>query len=457
MPGRAGDVDGVAVQLTYKMRRELRRALDVYTAAIFDVLAHHDTGDGTGVEITAQQLATESNISEKTVRRALTRLAKAGLVKSGSQFRNNRQVANCYHPQYDQLGDGHSDHPGGHVDQANTSTTTQGEQVVTDSHVVTNSLEAVVLPGEQAPEKSKEGLRPSTADTAPKEDSQTEAHKPPAIPWVPRNSPMPPPVRRHPSGGKRYMDLMNSAMWLVTYFEGPVLQRANREAVAKGRKPRDFIPDSRKEKWLDNAHDLVAAYPLHEVVSVIDWIFGTWCGQLPYCVLAERLDYVKPGDLKLTRIVQVQENYDGLITEMSRGSRPDPSAEMALVQRTKINHGKPFNDAVVEARVTELVHLFKEFQLAFGPHDEIHHTRTWRWAKSFRIMLAHRGREFDDLKMVVTTLRDYPEMDRTRYTDAYDLDRGGEWEHVLSAARLARLRSERKPSLGADSCRLSGP
>lgn len=254
---------------------------------------------------------------------------------------------------------------------------------------------------------------------------------------------MPPPVKWQPSGGRRFIDIRDSARWLVTYFEGPVLERANRDAVAKGRKLSDFIPDSRKEKWLHNAYELVVDHPLHEVVAVIDWLFSTWYGQLPYCVLAERTDYVKPSDLKLTRIAQIQENYDNLIAEMRRGSCPDPGAEMPPAQRTKIQYDEPFSDPLAEAKVTELVQLFTEFQLACGPHKEIHHTRTWRWAKSFRIMLSYRGYEFDDLKMVVSALRDYPDMDRTRYNDAYDLDRDGEWEHILAAAKLAQLRAER--------------
>jgi hypothetical protein len=435
------------VDLTYEMRRALRHDVGPLAAAVFDVLAHYDVGDD-GVEIAAGELASESGVSPKTAQRMTAKLREVGVLKWEEQFRDNRQVVNRYRPQYDRIGSGHPDRPGGQGDQANTSTSNQVELAVTDSHVVLNSRESVVVPGEQTQKNPKAGLRPAMADSPPQEDSHTRTQKPRAIPWVPMNSPMPMPVKRQPSGGRRFIDVLDSAMWLVTYFEGPVLERANREAVAKGRKVLDVIPDSRKQKWIANACELVMDHPLHEVVAVIDWLFGTWCGQLPYCVLAERLEYVKPSELKLTRIVQIQENYDSLVAEMRRGNQPDPSAEMARIQQTKINFGEPFSDPGDEAQVAELVQLFTEFQMACGPHKEvIHHSRTWRWAKSFRIMLAYRGYGFDDLKMVVSTLRDCPDMDRTRYNDAYDLDRGGEWEHVQSAARLARLKSERKLQL----------
>ena len=36
-------------------------------------------------------------------------------------------------------------------------------------------------------------------------------------------------------------------------------------------------------------------------------------------------------------------------------------------------------------------------------------------------------------------------MDRVRYHDAYDLQQRGDWEYLLSKAKLARLRAERQP------------
>ena len=300
------------MELTYDMRRELRREQGGHAAAVFDVLAHHDPGDAGGVEITARRLAAESGLSEKTVRRAVARLADAGLVESGNQFRDNRQVANCYHPRYDRLGVGPTDHPGGHGDQANTSTATHVEPVVvTDCDVVSNFRESVVQLRERS-RGSEAGLRPAAGDPWPEEGPNTKAPGPPAIPWVPRNSPMPMPRR-----DGRFIGVHDHAMWLVSYFEGLVLERANKESVAEGRKSRDFIPDYRKEKWLGNAMELVHAHPLDEVVAVIDWLFTTCRGELPHLVVAERPDLMRPGDLKLTRLVQIQENYDGLVREMA--------------------------------------------------------------------------------------------------------------------------------------------
>lgn len=118
--------------------------------------------------------------------------------------------------------------------------------------------------------------------------------------------------------------------------------------------------------------------------------------------------------------------------------------ELAAPSRSKVNYGEPFTDALEEVKVAELVELFTEFRLAVGPAQHIHSSRTWRWAKSFRIMLGHDRHNFADVKMVVTALRDYPEMDRARYTDPFDMYQRGEWEHVVAAARLAQLRAERQ-------------
>jgi hypothetical protein len=114
--------------------------------------------------------------------------------------------------------------------------------------------------------------------------------------------------------------------------------------VAEGRKSRDFIPDYRKEKWLGNAMELVHAHPLDEVVAVIDWLFTTCRGELPHLVVAERPDLMRPGDLKLTRLVQIQENYDGLVREMGRCGPADPDGAVDRIQGSKVNYGAPFGD-----------------------------------------------------------------------------------------------------------------
>jgi hypothetical protein len=252
---------------------------------------------------------------------------------------------------------------------------------------------------------------------------------------------MPMPVGGQYPGGRRFIDVVNNAGWLVTYFEGYVVEKANQEKVTKGRKLIDEVSEDRKRKWYDNAQELVAQHPVHEVVEVIDWIFNSCSGYLPSWV-AECSEF--PLDRKVTRIRQVEENYDLLLEEMNSNAGPDPVDDLKVTRRTAINYGEPFADPEEEAKVSELVELFTDFRLAVIPTAEIHHTRTWRWAKSFRIMLAHRGYQFKDLVLVITALRDYPEMDRTRYSDAYDLQQRGEWEHLLSAVKLARMKAERR-------------
>ena len=200
--------------------------------------------------------------------------------------------------------------------------------------------------------------------------------------------PMPLSVKRQEVGFKRYIDVQEHAMWLVSYFEGYVLEKANQELVAKGGKPRDFVTDYRKEKWLDNAFPLVSQHPLQEVADVVDWLFHGHFGFLPVDV-AEHSE--SPEDRKVTRIRQIEENYGLLVEAMHSGVDPDPVDGVIAERGPTRNYGEPFADLDQEAKVTELVELFTEFRLAAGPTKEFHHTRTWSWAKTFRIMLARWG------------------------------------------------------------------
>ena len=451
------------MELTYPMRQLLRRQVGIKGAAVLDVLAHHGAGTGAGVEITTELLASEAAMSAKTARRTITALRDAGLVKCESRFRDNRQVANHYRLDFDRIGASQLDSPGGQGDQAIGSTT---NQVVVDELVLTNSLKSSVMPRESLPETAGEGLRPSVAETPPGQDSGTmprekhwtgavephadagEADVAGALPiylWPPRNSPMPMPVGSKHPGGKSVMGIWNNAAWLVSYFEGYVVDKTNHENATKGRKPVDEVSESRKVKWFDNAWELVSGHPLPEVVEVIDWLFNTQAGHLPTWI-AKHSKY--RSDTKVTRIRQIQEHYDLLLKAMHSGAGPDDSvAGDTASPRAKItSYGSPFIDPAAEAKVTDLIELFTEFRLTVGPTKNFHHKMIWRWAKSFRIMLVHRRYDFDEVKMVVTTLRDHPEMDRIRYHDPFDMYQHGEWEHLVSAAKLARLRAERRPT-----------
>ena len=155
----------------------------------------------------------------------------------------------------------------------------------------------------------------------------------------------------------------------------------------------------------------------------------------------------------MTHIQQVEENYDLLREAMTSGAEPNQTDELIAPSRSKVNYGEPFADALEEVKVAELVELFTEFRLAVSPAQQIHSSRTWRWAKSFRIMLGHHRRNFAEAKMVVTALRDYPEMDRARYTDPFDMYQRGEWGHLVAAARLAQLRAERQRPADTWHCR----
>ena len=57
--------------------------------------------------------------------------------------------------------------------------------------------------------------------------------------------------------------------------------------------------------------------------------------------------------------------------------------------------------------------------------------------------------------MAITALRDYPDMkDRSRYSNAYDLHRNGQWEHVVLAARLHSWAAKRSDNVGPEEPRI---
>lgn len=321
------------LELTYEMRRALRHDVGLQAAAVFDVLAHNDPGDRAGVEMTTRKLAQEANISPKSVCRAIGQLVEAGLITSEKQFQNNRQIANRYYVSY-LKGGGHSHHPGGQDDQP-IGTDDQAidikSQEVVDVDVVLSSFDSLLVSGKSRAGSSREGLRPSGDDfETQKRDSNDSKEWDGVVPvgvedsarqielrwpWPPRNSPMPMPVGGQHVSSRCYLEILNNAMWLVSYFEGYVVDKHNQDKVAKGRKPIDEIPERRKRKWFDNAQTLVSVHPVWEVAEVIDWVFNTCAGHLPTWV-AET--HERSIDTKVTSIRQVAEVYDVLVEEMYR-------------------------------------------------------------------------------------------------------------------------------------------
>ena len=313
------------MELNYEMRRTLRRDLGVGPAVVLEVLAHHDAGDG--VEVTARWLATESTMSEKTVRRAINLLTEAGLIKRKNQFRGNRQLANRYFLQYERIGVSRSERLGGQNDRPNTGTTYHQEGMAKESNDQTSNevLQSLVFPGKFETE-TREGLRPSAELGLNQESGQAgeglaastlhlcpvagHASRPPEDrPW-----PWPSPSSDSPTPSVE--SAINNAMWLVSYFERYVVESTNRQNSAKNRAQIAFVSEGRKRKWFWNAWKLVKSTPVCDVVMLIDWVFNSYEGWLPPAI-AECSE--SPRDLMVTRIRQIEENYDLLVAEMTVG------------------------------------------------------------------------------------------------------------------------------------------
>ena len=258
-----------------------------------------------------------------------------------------------------------------------------------------------------------------------------------------------------PAGcGKNLLDGVKEALWLVSYFESHLVEKNNERRRELGWKLIDEFKEDRKQKWFHPGLALVQDHGLPEVVSVIDWVFGTHSGLLPYRVENQFSHAYTVRDRKLTSLRQLEFHFSRLVEEMAK---PQCSGVVEATDFTDqvirdstggVNYGQAFSDPAEEAKVTELVTMFAEFRAKVGITKEFPARRTWSWAKSFRIMLASRGYDFDDLKMVITTLRDCNEMDGARYHEAFDLQRDG-LDYLKSAAqlalRMAEMRSAQRP------------
>lgn len=65
--------------MSYETRRKLRQDHGPSGEAVFDVIAHHDTGDG--IELSHQKVAGEANVSKIMARRMIDRLCDTGWLK----------------------------------------------------------------------------------------------------------------------------------------------------------------------------------------------------------------------------------------------------------------------------------------------------------------------------------------------------------------------------------------
>lgn len=256
--------------------------------------------------------------------------------------------------------------------------------------------------------------------------------------------------------GKNLFDRYNEARWLVSRLEQLVLAESNARRKAKGWKVENSISEKRKATWLENTLELLDGRDLAEVTSVIDWIFEQHSGYLPFDVENKYSGKPRVADRRVTNIRLIRDNYDQLV-EWKCSGRAAERIDVVERDKPKANYGLPFDDEVQEAQVGELVEDFIEFRkLArcdpdFTPHEAV----AWRWAKSFRILLAHKGYAFENIRAVVTNLRAMEEFHDIRaYTDPYNLDdRPGEFAMLLELVPRAEAQQAKEAELAASAAR----
>jgi hypothetical protein len=178
------------------------------------------------------------------------------------------------------------------------------------------------------------------------------------------------------------------------------------------------IPVWRIKRWVPSAFDLLATdgRPLEQVAEVITWVFARCGGYLPFLPYQHGQLSYSPDARKVTRIAQIRENYDDILkamrpwkitslAQLAENYDEDRQPPATRASRTaKINYGKPFTDEAMEAQVGQLLGSFVAFRGLPADHPRLDYWH-WGWAKSFRIMLHHDGRSFDDIAEAIEALR----------------------------------------------------
>ena len=385
-------------------------------------MAWRSFDQGSGVWASNQSVALKLGVTERAVQQNTRKLQSLGVIEIKEQFSGDRQLTNfCLFPAP----------PGANDDSPNTavrSVKENQEEQNLDSYWsrtrLSNLSQSLGLPTENWVDL------PGAARLASAlmELSQRSARR----------------VRRWKQLDRRSPFYTHrDARQLVDHFEKHLLLRSaiEKEQIRN-------VSANRRVGWVQSANKLLDDHPLQELMSVIDWVFISCSGVLPFVV---ENDYGKPrtSDRKVTRLALILNNYSQIRGKMLQ--RSDIDAAEGLVDADqprglRTNYGEPFADFEQEAQIIELVDLFTHYR-GWRGEEQIHPTRTWRWAKSFRIMLAHRKYEFDDVKFVVTALADRRwELDFGRYHDAYDLHRDSEWVHLMAAVKIKQMREEMRES-----------
>ena len=324
-----------------------------------------------------------------------------------------------------------------------------------------------------------EATDPTAGNTAGAAGSPTDTDSL-AIAGSASGPPLPPPGTPMPVGDPRYLfERDKQSRWITVYFESLVIDRDNRLRQAKGQKPITTVGPVRRQKFLDDARRLLTGSnrpTLVEVKAILDWVFTTWLGFLPF---PEDAEYPSK-DGKVTSFWQITHHYPQLVAAMSKPetapilptTTADDEETMPMpMPKAYYDHGEgfPFEDKIPELVEGWIKTKSPSFRARYvdddvdddDDFDDYHldddddvddalddepstFDELFSWRKTFRIMLGASKIPFDEIKLVVDALGDKSlHLNFSRYPTPYDMvGRPGEWEKLLGWVKLALLRQQ---------------
>lgn len=416
--------------LSFPTRLGVAREYGTIAAYVYELILMADPGNGAAV--THADIAEKLSISVSSVQRAIRKLTHGGLLTAENHQRANRYqtptplthsqtTASSTSPLF-----GQNDRPGQKPVGSNKGSSSLDSSLKKYSclHIST----------------SKELLYTQSLPAGSAELAHSD--NPCLLPgWAkgPSGWPVPPVAT-----GKRVGPFSPEIFAFVEYFEALVTPLAKRR-----------ITDDKRDRWCISTHQLLVIdqRPFDELVAITTWLFRDCGGMFPF------KDRWGGYDEKVTRVDQLRWNYEPALGYMQAGFTRSAGKQV------KTNYNQPLAGHL-EDQVNELIELFAQFRGPSGlgdvieehdpPGDRAAMFKRYNWAKTFRLMLHHDGYEFEDIKLVITSLRSYQgHIDTGRYHSPFNLRLGGEFDRLL--ALVVALREANVPGFDPPMVTMSEP
>lgn len=402
-------------------------------ALVYGVITMAAQSDRCDVMLSYNDIAKRTGTSPATAKRAIYRLAKAGLLGVDPCIKDHWQQGNRYRILHadaainmDRIlvpaaAADHDQRPGQN-DQASAGNRFTSESVCERDKAPSFTNECQVLPGHQGRSYAATTELTTTVTSANRRyrnDIQAADALPP--------HPGPPPgtrVRTAQLGRNLFVD-HRAATWCVALFEYYVARSwVSHESARSFASQR--ITDRRRDAWTRaalTARSQPDAPSLDELAAALDWLFTHASGYLPFSVPGYGN---RPGtrkDRKITHIAKVFKHYPRIVAAMRAADCEDGAPNDSSAPRGSYDTGEGFSR---EEEVEELVELFSA-----STNEKPTTFYRSAWAKTFRIMLHHDGRSVDDIKHVVTHLE--PLKHRLRHAGRYQSAYGvrQHWDELL--------------------------